>query len=496
MNLNFQPKNPENERRGRASITQNLETIESLTISPNLQSSLQHLSKCFERSNILEMANRETKPFNRIITVLKFYLAGFHSAFEATPARNGSKLLEPILGELHRCYWENKGSKTFLIAQYLCNKAPATCFYVTNRRFGFVVSGSSIHNSQDARGNNSSLEIAFLERSETYNIDVSGTTWLDIFGLDKTKAQDTSSVFKICCMKTSYSISVRILCHPDNSSSNGVNKLKELADFRIQGKIRIANTVLAHISGDIGSDIYIADINNIVAEDPKILWTKADLCFSEVNSVYLPKRSEMLMNESTKIIDYLKTASREDENGKLLEEKVEEYTKNFTSNYDHLFQQCSANKNECQYKYKYRDFRPWDISNDITVYEKNGGCILTHSKIPMRPLAELLDGMFNDLNALSTNQKSLSHRLSRTNQNSSNSQQSQTGSMSNLTDVKDLQNSIAELTKEVKSVSDIFGGTHSQRQRVHFMMASTIIYTLLTFITLILSYFSYQLMLI
>ena len=68
------------------------------------QSSLRLLSKCFERSSILEMAHRETKPLNRMIAVLKFILSGFCTIQpeSASTDDDPTTVLKPILGEVYR----------------------------------------------------------------------------------------------------------------------------------------------------------------------------------------------------------------------------------------------------------------------------------------------------------------------------------------------------------------------------------------------------------
>ena len=52
-------------------------------------------------------------PYERMMTVVKWYLSGFYKK-----PKGLKKPYNPIIGETFRCYWEHdNGSKTFYIAE-------------------------------------------------------------------------------------------------------------------------------------------------------------------------------------------------------------------------------------------------------------------------------------------------------------------------------------------------------------------------------------------
>jgi hypothetical protein len=58
-------------------------------------------------------AVKEDEPFNRMKSVVKWYLSGFYKK-----PKGLKKPYNPILGETFRCYWEHpNGTKTFYIAE-------------------------------------------------------------------------------------------------------------------------------------------------------------------------------------------------------------------------------------------------------------------------------------------------------------------------------------------------------------------------------------------
>ena len=63
-------------------------------------------------------AVKEDEPFNRMKSVVKWYLSGFYKK-----PKGLKKPYNPILGETYRCYWEHpNGTKTFYIAEQVSLK--------------------------------------------------------------------------------------------------------------------------------------------------------------------------------------------------------------------------------------------------------------------------------------------------------------------------------------------------------------------------------------
>ena len=58
-------------------------------------------------------AVKEESPYDRMKTIVRWYLSGFYKK-----PKGLKKPYNPILGETFRCYWENpSGSKTHYIAE-------------------------------------------------------------------------------------------------------------------------------------------------------------------------------------------------------------------------------------------------------------------------------------------------------------------------------------------------------------------------------------------
>ncbi len=62
-------------------------------------------------------AVKAESPFDRMKSVVRWYLSGFYKK-----PKGLKKPYNPILGETFRCYWElPNGSKTFYIAEQVCH---------------------------------------------------------------------------------------------------------------------------------------------------------------------------------------------------------------------------------------------------------------------------------------------------------------------------------------------------------------------------------------
>jgi hypothetical protein len=72
---------------------------------------------------IFYSAVKEDEPFNRMKSVVKWYLSGFYKK-----PKGLKKPYNPILGETFRCYWEHpNGTKTFYIAEQVWKTFESVC---------------------------------------------------------------------------------------------------------------------------------------------------------------------------------------------------------------------------------------------------------------------------------------------------------------------------------------------------------------------------------
>ena len=73
------------------------------------RSFLDKLSDYYYHADILSTAAVEPEPYQRMKTVVQWYLSGFYKK-----PKGLKKPYNPILGETFRCYWQHpNGSKTF-----------------------------------------------------------------------------------------------------------------------------------------------------------------------------------------------------------------------------------------------------------------------------------------------------------------------------------------------------------------------------------------------
>ena len=172
------------------------------------RSFLEKLTDFYYHSDILTETLSNEDPFERMKSVVKFYLSGFYKK-----PKGLKKPYNPILGEVFRSYWFNPKtqSKTFYIAEQVSHHPPITSFYVSNRKEGFCIYGTILARSK-FYGNSVSaimeghVKLILLNRGEEYIITLPYANCKGIL-LGKL-TMELGGKINIECVKTGYSADI------------------------------------------------------------------------------------------------------------------------------------------------------------------------------------------------------------------------------------------------------------------------------------------------
>jgi len=172
------------------------------------RSFLEKLTDFYYHSDILSESINNDDPYERIKTVVKFYLSGFYKK-----PKGLKKPYNPILGEVFRSYWYNPktDSKTFYVAEQVSHHPPITSFYVINRKEGFCIYGT-IYTRSKFYGNSVSaimdgnVKLILLNRGEEYVVTLPYANCKGI--LIGKLTMELGGKVNIECAKTGYSAEI------------------------------------------------------------------------------------------------------------------------------------------------------------------------------------------------------------------------------------------------------------------------------------------------
>lgn len=90
------------------------------------KSMLERITNYFNTPDILIEANETDDDLQRFLLVLKWYLSGWHIAPKAV-----KKPLNPVLGELFTCYWDNlpEGNSAYYISEQTSHHPPKSSYF-------------------------------------------------------------------------------------------------------------------------------------------------------------------------------------------------------------------------------------------------------------------------------------------------------------------------------------------------------------------------------
>lgn len=135
------------------------------------RSFLDKLSDSFYHADIISEAVLQDDPFNRMKSIVKWYLSGFYKK-----PKGLKKPFNPILGETFRCYWQHpNASRTYYIAEQVSHHPPISAFFISNRQDGYSLNCSILAKSKFYGNSTSAIlegaaQLTLLPRGENYTL--------------------------------------------------------------------------------------------------------------------------------------------------------------------------------------------------------------------------------------------------------------------------------------------------------------------------------------
>jgi Oxysterol-binding protein. len=109
------------------------------------KSMLERITNFFQIPNLLLEANQESDDLQRFILILKWYLASWHITPKAV-----KKPLNPVLGEIFTCYWDNLPSQNtaYYVAEQTSHHPPKSSYFYLVPELKIKVNGVVIPKSK------------------------------------------------------------------------------------------------------------------------------------------------------------------------------------------------------------------------------------------------------------------------------------------------------------------------------------------------------------
>ena len=204
------------------------------------RSFLDKLSDYYYHADILSMAAKEPEPYQRMKTVVQWYLSGFYKK-----PKGLKKPYNPILGETFRCYWQHpNGSKTFYLAEQVSHHPPISSFYATNRQDGFTIAGTILAKSKFYGNSTSAIlsgvaTLSLIGRGEDYVMTMPYAHCKGI--LMGTMTMELGGKVQISCEKTGYNTEMEFKLRPFLGVGEFTNA--------VSGRLKLGKETLAVIDG-------------------------------------------------------------------------------------------------------------------------------------------------------------------------------------------------------------------------------------------------------
>merc|ERR1719422_1185901 len=224
------------------------------------RSFLDKLSDYYYHADILSMAAKEPEPYQRMKTVVQWYLSGFYKK-----PKGLKKPYNPILGETFRCYWQHpNGSKTFYLAEQVSHHPPISSFYATNRQDGFTIAGTILAKSKFYGNSTSAIlsgvaTLSLIGRGEDYVMTMPYAHCKGI--LMGTMTMELGGKVQISCEKTGYNTEMEFKLRPFLGGGEFTNA--------VSGRLKLGKETLAVIDGHWDDKVTIKDKKTGVEES---LW--------------------------------------------------------------------------------------------------------------------------------------------------------------------------------------------------------------------------------
>ncbi|XP_060771046.1 oxysterol-binding protein-related protein 5 isoform X1 [Neoarius graeffei] len=330
------------------------------------RSFLDKLSDYYYHANLLSQAVTEESPYCRIKQVLRWYLSGFYKK-----PKGLKKPYNPILGETFRCCWlhPQTDSCTFYIAEQVSHHPPISAFYVSNKKDGFIISGSILAKSKFYGNSLSAIldgkaRLLFLTRDEEYIITMPYAHCKGI--LYGTMTLELGGKITIECEKTKYTSELEFKLKPFLGSSYNVNQ--------VSGKIRMGEDVLATVEGHWDGEVLLIEKKTGHQE---VLWNPTPDIRSQRLKRQVVQFDQQGPFESERLWQHVTSAINAKDQNKATQEKFvleeaqrqEARQRGDRSWNPHLF---SLNPITNDWNYKHIDTKPWDSDCCLVQFEKDG----------------------------------------------------------------------------------------------------------------------------
>ncbi|XP_067902171.1 oxysterol-binding protein-related protein 5-like isoform X4 [Heterodontus francisci] len=302
------------------------------------RSFLDKLSDYYYHSDLLSQAALEENAYSRMKQVLRWYLSGFYKK-----PKGLKKPYNPILGETFRCYWYHPktNSCTFYIAEQVSHHPPVSAFYISNRKDNFCISGSILARSKFYGNSMSAIldgkaRLRFLNRCEDYIISMPYAHCKGL--LYGTLTLEMGGKITIECEKTHYKAELEF-------------KLKD-RDVCIHDKKTGLAVMFWSVTNEIRKQRLVRHVVWLEEQDE----FESERLWQQVTRAIKNRDQEQATQEKFILEEAQRKASKE------RNEKHEDWVAR-------LFQQDVVTKN---WQYKFTDTGPWDPTNDIIQFEKDG----------------------------------------------------------------------------------------------------------------------------
>lgn len=251
------------------------------------KSMLERITNFFQIPEILIEANQTDDDMQRFLLILKWYLASWHIAPKAV-----KKPLNPILGEIYNCYWDDlpQDASAFYLSEQTSHHPPKSSYFYLIPELKILVEGTVVPNSK------------FLGNSSAAIMN--GWGHVNLFNHDETYVMNQPNVYcrGILFGKLRYELGDQMVvkCEKLNLEAKIEFKVKGLISGTydaIEGKVIDSSTgdCLYTISGKWNDIMYIKDTQG----------GSQEVFFDTKSAVVHPPKcrsiSEQLENESQKL---------------------------------------------------------------------------------------------------------------------------------------------------------------------------------------------------
>ncbi|XP_053337856.1 oxysterol-binding protein-related protein 5 [Clarias gariepinus] len=330
------------------------------------RSFLDKLSDYYYHANLLSQAVTEESPYCRIKQVLRWYLSGFYKK-----PKGLKKPYNPILGETFRCCWlhPQTDSCTFYLAEQVSHHPPISAFHVSNKKDGFIISGSILAKSKFYGNSLSAIldgkaRLLFLPRDEEYVITMPYAHCKGI--LYGTMSLELGGKITIECEKTKYSAELEFKLKPFLGSSCNVNQ--------VSGKIRMGEDMLATVEGHWDGEVLLYEKKTGHHE---LLWNPTPDVRAQRLKRQVVKLDQQGPFESERLWQHVTSAIIAKDQNKATQEKfvLEEAQRQEARQRGdrpwspHLF---NLNSITNEWTYKHIDTKAWDPDSCLVQFEKDG----------------------------------------------------------------------------------------------------------------------------